>query len=204
MAAPLALLGGTFDPPHIGHLFLAECARVQFAAARVVFLPAGDPYRKTREDAPFHREVSPARHRLAMTATAVDGSPHFAVDSRETRRKGPTYTIDTLEEYHASGQEELLLILGSDALADLPNWREPLRLAALARIVVAEKAGAEGSTPALAVAAGLPYTPDVVEMPQLSISSTALRARIAAGKPVKYLLPDGVIEYIERHGLYRG
>lgn len=203
MAGPLAILGGTFDPPHIGHLFLAECARTQFGAARVLFLPAGDPYRKTREDAPFHREVTPARHRLAMTSLAVAGNPGFAADGRELRRSGPTYTVDTLEEFHAAGQGYLLLILGSDALADLPNWREPLRLAALARIVVAEKAGAEGSTPALAEAAGLPYIPAAVDMPQLPISSTVIRARAAAGKSIRYLVPDAVAGYIEKNALYR-
>ena len=203
MAGPLALLGGTFDPPHAGHLFLAECARVQFAARRVVLLPAGDPYRKTREDAPFHREVTPARHRLAMTALAVAGNPAFAADGREVHRRGPTYTIDTLEEFHAAGERDLLLVLGSDALADLPNWREPLRIATLARVAVAEKDGAEGTTAALARAAGLPYTPDVLDMPRLTISSTAIRARIAAGKAVRYLVADAVLDYIETHRLYR-
>ena len=129
----MVLLGGTFDPPHIGHLLAGECARWQFGARQVVFVPAGDPYRKAG------RPVSPAADRLAMTRLAILHNDAFVVDDREVRRPGPTYTVDTLREYHASGERDLVLVLGVDALADMPNWKEPAEMARLARIAVALK-----------------------------------------------------------------
>jgi nicotinate-nucleotide adenylyltransferase len=186
--SPLALLGGTFDPPHIGHLVLAECARAQFDATRVVFLPAGDPYRKRA------RIVSPGEHRLAMTRLAVASNPAFSVDDREMRRSGPTYTVDTLEELHAEGTTNVILILGSDAVADMAHWKRPERIRELATIAVAAKPGAT-LRPEDAEA--------VIAMPPLAISSSLIRARVALGEPVRYLAPDAVREYIEQHGLYR-
>lgn len=184
---PIALLGGTFDPPHLAHLVLAECAREQFDAAKVVFLPAGEPWRKAT------RAVTAAEHRLAMVRLAVAGNPAFEVDDREVRRPGPTYTVETLEALRAEGLDDLLLILGSDAVADLPNWKQPERIADLARIVVARKG----------TAADRPTEYPVVDMPALAISSTEVRARVAAGKPIRYLLPDAVERYIREHNLYR-
>ncbi|MGE5596035.1 MAG: nicotinate-nicotinamide nucleotide adenylyltransferase, partial [Hyphomicrobiales bacterium] len=114
---PLVVLGGTFDPVHVAHLVLGECARVQFGAERVVFLPAGDPYRKTgtggRGAGPGGsavREVTAAEHRLAMLRLAVAGNERFEADDREVRRGGPTYTIDTLTELHAEGVRDIVLI----------------------------------------------------------------------------------------------
>ena len=123
-------LGGTFDPPHFGHLFLAECARAQFALERVLFIPAGDPYRKKRA-------MTPAAQRLEMTRLAVQGNPGFSVDDLEVRREGPTYTVDTLEELGARGEGAVVFIIGSDALADMRNWKDPRRIEELARLVVA-------------------------------------------------------------------
>jgi nicotinate-nucleotide adenylyltransferase len=184
---PIALLGGTFDPPHLGHLVLAECARAQFDVAKVVFLPAGEPWRKAT------RPVTPAEHRLAMVRLAVEGNPNFEVDDREVRRPGPTYTVETLEALRAEGLHNLLFILGSDAIADLPNWKHPERITELARIVVARKA-ADGD---------LPTEYPIVGMPSLAISSTEVRARVVAGKPIRYLVPDAVERYIREHNLYR-
>lgn len=195
---PVAILGGTFDPPHIGHLVLAECVRAQFAAREVRFIPAGEPYRKTATDTPENRAspvterpVTAGEHRLAMTRLAVAGNPAFVVDDREMRRSGPSYTVDTLADLHAEGHTELLLILGSDALADLPNWREPGRIRALARLVVALKDGAAA-----------PAGESVVDMPQLRISSSELRQRVRGGKPIRYLVPAEVEAYIGAHRLY--
>jgi nicotinate-nucleotide adenylyltransferase len=202
-SGPLVILGGTFDPPHIGHLVLGECARVQFDAERVLFMPAGDPWRKTAEDAPARRTVTPADFRLAMTRHAIARNSSFAVDDREVRREGPTYTVDTLAALHAEGHTNLLLVLGTDALVDLPHWSRPGELVRLARIAVAEKPGAAGAVPALARAAGLGDPPEIVDMPPLAISSTLIRARAAAGKPIRYLVPAAVEAFIHEHGLYR-
>lgn len=196
----IALLGGTFDPPHIGHLVLGECVRWQFECDRVLFVPAGDPYRKTGTDTAENRRaavaaprvVSPGTLRLEMVRLAIADNPRFAADGREVARAGPTYTIDTLRELRAEGCEDLVLVLGSDTLADLPNWREPEEIRRLARVVVAEKEPGADTGPF-----------DRVEMPLLRISSTGIRARVAAGKPVRYLVPEAVRQFIERKGLYR-
>ena len=200
---PLILLGGTFDPPHIGHLVLGECARVQFGAGRVFFIPAGDPWRKTASAPaplgaapPEHRDVTPVEHRVAMTRLAVASNPAFVVDEREVRRGGPSYTVDTLEELRAEGHRDLVLVLGPDALADLPNWREPERIIQLATLAVAPK---PGSPPPVG-----PVPPHItIDMPPLAVSSTVLRERVAAGKPIRYLVPEEVERYIHEHGLYR-
>ncbi len=198
---PLLLLGGTFDPPHIAHLVLAECARHQLGAERVVFLPAGDPWRKTtRVPGPQSLALSPpavtpAHHRLAMVRLAVADNPHFAVDDREVRREGPTYTVDTLEELHAEGHTNLVLILGSDALNDLPNWKSPDRIRELAQLAIALKHGARLGSKHQALS--------TIEMPDLRISSTAIRARVAAGLPIRYLVPATVEAHIAAHRLYR-
>jgi nicotinate-nucleotide adenylyltransferase len=187
MARPIALLGGTFDPPHIGHLVLGECVGHQFDCQRVVYMPAGDPYRKTDI-----REVTPGAMRLEMTRLAIAGNPRFALDDREVRRDGPTFTVETLRELRGEGHEEILLVLGSDAVAQLPEWRESEEIRRLARIVVAEKsAGADTG--------GYPR----VEMPLLPISSTLIRERVRAGLPIRYLVTDAVNEYIDAHNLYR-
>lgn len=199
-SGPIAVLGGTFDPPHIGHLVLAECVRTQFACERVLFIPAGEPYRKTgietaenaRSPLATRRVVSPAALRLAMCRLAADGDPAFAVDDREIRRPGASYTVETLESLHADGAAEIVLVLGSDVLADLPNWRAPDRIAGLARIVVAPK--------------GFEEVPDhpfaVVDMPRIGLSSTLIRARAAAGKSIRYLVPAPVEAFIRENRLY--
>ena len=191
-ASPIAIptigiLGGTFDPPHIGHLMLAECARVQFGLERVLFVPAGDPYRKAGNG------VSPARDRIAMVAAAIEGNPRFVLDEREVRRGGPSYTADTLEELAMEGHHRPLLLLGKDALADFPNWRNPDRITELARIAIAHREGAPE----------LDHGYATVDMPQLRVSSSEIRARVAADKSIRYLVPDLVVTYIAEHGLYQ-
>ena len=186
----IGLLGGTFDPPHIGHLALAECARVQLGLDRVHFLPAGDPWRKAGAG------VTPRGRRLAMTRLAIAGNPDFLLDAREIERDGPTYTVDTLRELRDEGVGGIALILGGDALADMPAWREPEAIAALATLAVAPR-GDEQAAPAAGAAAV------VVEMPPIALSSTLLRERVRAGKPIRYLTPEAVEAYIRGHGLYR-
>lgn len=194
---PIGLLGGTFDPPHVGHLALGECARVQFRLDRVCFMPAGEPWRKAG------RGVTPAAHRLAMTNLAIAGNPHFFLDEREIERIGPTYTVDTLRELHAEGMDDLILILGSDTLADMPAWREPDVITALARLAVASKGVDEGEQAWLAAQVGLDAAPLVIDMPPLPVSSTLVRERVRAGKAVRYLVPEAVDAYIREYGLYR-
>ena len=193
----IGLLGGTFDPPHLGHLVLGECARVQLGLDRVYFMPAGDPWRKAG------RGVSSATHRLAMTHLAIADNPDFHLDEREIERIGPTYTVDTLREMHAQGLDEVVLILGSDALADMPAWREADVITALARLAVAPKGADESEQAWLAAQAGLREAPIPIDMPPLPVSSTLVRDRVRLGVPIRYLVPEAVEAYIDLHGLYR-
>jgi nicotinate-nucleotide adenylyltransferase len=185
-AAPLLLLGGTFDPPHIGHLVLGECGRAQFGASRVLFLPAGLQYRKGHEH-------SSAEDRLTMLRLAVAGNPAFAIDERELRRPGPTYTVETLEEIRGETIAPLVLVLGHDALADLPAWKDPQRIRELATIAVAPRGEAAGR-----------LEDGIVEiaMPPLAVSSSLIRERVRDGLPIRYLVPDAVEEHMRRRGLY--
>lgn len=199
MAPPIAVLGGTFDPPHVGHLVLGECVAEQFGCERVLFVPAGDPYRKTGTDTPENRRasirprtVTPGALRLEMVALAIAGNARFEADGREVRRSGPSYTVDTLRKLRAEGHDEIVLILGSDAVADLPNWRDPTGIARLSRIVVAEKQqGADTG--------GF----DRVDMPFLAVSSTLIRDRVARGQSIRYLVPGAVERFVREKALYR-
>lgn len=184
----LLVMGGTFDPPHLGHLVLAECARWQFGCERVLFIPAGEPYLKTAAG----RAVTPAGMRLEMVRLATAENPAFVVDDREVRRPGPTYTVETLEELAQEGRGELVLVLGADAAAGFGSWREPGRIRELARVVVAPKGE-------LAVPPGF----DVVRMPRLEVSSSLIRERVRAGEPIRYLVPAAVEGFIFERGLYR-
>jgi nicotinate-nucleotide adenylyltransferase len=187
------ILGGTFDPPHIGHLVAAECARHQFGEATVTFMPAGDPYRKSRDAG---RPVTAAAQRVEMLRLAIAGDEAFVIDEREARREGPTYTVDTLRELATEGIERPVVIFGSDAMLDMEHWKEPAAILAMARIAVARKAGVE--LPSLPAGAAW------LDMPTLAISSTMIRERVARGEPIRYLVPDAVEAFIRERGLYRG
>ncbi len=188
----IAILGGTFDPPHLGHLIAAQAALQLPGVDHVSFIPAGDPWRKT-DPQPATRisQPSDAQHRLAMVTLAIAGNPAFSLDDREMRRPGSTYTVDTLEELAREGIDQPYLILGADAFADLPNWHRHDELPKLARIVIAPRPGIEPPP-------GYP----VLDMPALAISSTDIRRRLLAGLPIRYLVPDPVISYIHHHRLY--
>lgn len=196
--AGIGILGGTFDPPHYGHLLLAECAFRQLGLEKVLFIPAGDPYRKAS------RSVSSPHHRLAMTRLAIAGNPDFEVDPIEVERDGPSYTIDTLKALFLRGETRLTLILGADALEDLPYWRNHDQLQEMARIVVAPKGRSQAEIVEMAGIAGLRESPPVIDMPPVDISGSVIRTRVLQGKPVRYLLPDPVLFYLEEHGLYSG
>tara|TARA_Y100000588_G_scaffold145801_1_gene159634 strand:- start:12022 stop:12555 length:534 start_codon:yes stop_codon:yes gene_type:complete len=177
----------------MGHLVLGECARVQLGLELVLFMPAGDPWQKAS------RNVSPSSERLAMTDLAIAENPNFHLDRREVDRTGPTYTVDTLRELHAQGMDDLVLIVGSDALTDMPTWRQPEVITSLARLAVAPKDTTERGAPKM----GLASAPLIVEMPLLSLSSTLVRERVRKGKPIRYLVPETVEAYIHDHALYR-
>jgi nicotinate-nucleotide adenylyltransferase len=198
----LGVLGGTFDPPHVGHLILAEEARTRLQLEKVVFVPAGDPWRKAGQ------EITPAEHRLAMVRLMLVSGPYFEVSTLEVERQGRSYTVDTLEALHQQCGPglELYFILGEDALHDLPNWKEPARIVSLAWLAVAPRPAERGWARADLEAAlpGLLGRIVTLPMPIIDISSTALRERARAGLSLRYLVPLAVEEYIRRHGLYAG
>ena len=199
----IGVLGGTFDPPHLAHLVLAAAARRALALERVLLMPAGDPWRKADSD------VSTASARLALTrAAVVDVLPWAEVSDIEVRRSGPSYTAETLEELQAKEPgHEWWFILGSDALADLPNWREPQRILELARLALAQRgdeAGDGAALPAATVEAfpGLSARVDRVPIPRLAVSASELRRRLCGGEPTGPLLAPAVRERIAELGLY--
>jgi nicotinate-nucleotide adenylyltransferase len=183
----VGVFGGTFDPVHVGHLAIAQAALESAKLDRVVFVPARRSPLKGR--GPLASEAD----RFAMLDAATRGEPRFSVSRVELEREGPSYTVDTLEALKGEGQ--LHLILGSDALADLPRWRSPGRIRELAKILVARRPGAPEPDTALGAV--------TFDAPQLDISSRELRARLTRGLSVRYLVPDDVWRHIERRGLYR-
>lgn len=191
MSRRIGLLGGTFDPPHLGHLVVAECARVELALDEVRLLVAGEPWMKNA--------TTPAHHRVAMVAAAVADDPHLTVDDRESRRPGPTYTADTLAELHADEPDaDWWFVLGEDAAAELSSWSRAEEAFALATFVVVTR---PGHTPP--PSDELPGSIVHLEIPQLEVSSTELRQRFATGRATRYLVPVAVDAYVRRHGLYR-
>lgn len=195
----LGVLGGTFDPPHVGHLVLAERAREQLGPDRVLWVPAGSPWRKAG------REVSAAEHRIAMVRLAITGQDAFELSTLEVERAGPSYSVETLQALHdASPADELYFIVGLDALRDLPNWHEPARLIELATLAVAARSGERSNEADLErLLPGLSRRLVWIEMPRLDVSGTELRRRAAEGRSLRYLVPDAVEAYIREQGLYR-
>jgi nicotinate-nucleotide adenylyltransferase len=198
-ALRLGVLGGTFDPPHVAHQVLAEQAREQLQLDRVLWVPAGEPWRKS------DRAVTPAAHRLAMTRLAAAGHPAFEISDVEVARDGPSFAAETLRmlgEQHRP--EELYFILGDDALDDLPNWREPQRILEMATLAVAARAGAARPAAALdGLLPGLGAAVVWIVMPRLEVSSTDLRRRALERRSLRYLAPPAVADYIREQRLYR-
>jgi nicotinate-nucleotide adenylyltransferase len=201
--ARIGLYGGTFDPVHWGHLILAETAREALELDRVEFIVAAHPPHKP--DA----AISPAEHRLAMVRLAVADHSAFGVSDIELRRNGPSFSVDTVAEYHRrlDADDRLFFLIGSDTLADLADWRGPRRLAELATVAVAARPGFsldDHSTLRESL------TPEQVEsmrrhtipMPLIGLASRDLRARVAQRRSTRYMTPDAVRDYIRRHGLY--
>jgi nicotinate-nucleotide adenylyltransferase len=200
----LGVLGGTFDPPHIGHLILAEEARLALGLGQVLFVPAGTPWRKAGQ------ELSPRDDRLAMVRLAVGDDPDFAVSTLEIEREGPSYTAETLAALRDQfGPEtEFFFIMGADSLADFPHWHQPQRILELARLAVAERPEREdegvGGILAEDLARAMRERVVWLRMPRIDISATAVRDRVRRGLSIRYWVPPAVEEYIRKHRLYAG
>ena len=190
----VGVFGGTFDPPHVGHLLLATDAREALRLDRLIFIPAGAQ--------PFKVETPPiasAGDRLEMVRLAVADDANYAVDDAEIGRKGLSYTVDTLEHLAARfGGAELFLLMGQDALAGFPQWRNPGRIRELATLAVMERSGDRGSR--IEVAAEGVVT---VSTRRVDVSSTEIRERVRAKKSIKGFVPESVERFIEARGLYR-
>jgi nicotinate-nucleotide adenylyltransferase len=192
-------MGGTFSPIHYGHLVTAEAARVEFDLDRIIFMPTGEPWQKGGGDA------VPAEQRYLMTVIATAANPDFVVSRMEVDRPGPTFTVDTiraLRERHGSGVE-LFFITGADAVWDILSWKEPEEIARLCEFIAAGRPGYDLANFQELIKAK-PELPKVhmIEIPALAISSTDLRRRLKEKLPVRYLLPDSVVSYINKMGLY--
>ncbi|WP_203823816.1 nicotinate-nucleotide adenylyltransferase [Actinoplanes palleronii] len=188
----IGIMGGTFDPIHHGHLVAASEVQARFALDEVMFVPTGQPYEKGK--------VSPAEDRYLMTVIATASNPRFHVSRADLDRDGPTYTVDTLRDMRAVyGQSaELYFITGADALGRIMSWKDAMTMLGLAHFIGVTRPGFELS------AANLPAeSVTLVEVPAMAISSSDCRQRVGAGLPVWYLVPDGVVQYINKRGLYR-
>ena len=198
MGNRLGVMGGTFDPIHYGHLVTAEEALQQFGLDGVIFVPTGRPWMKE------HEVVSPPEDRYLMTVIATASNPLFRVSRLEVDRDGPTYTVDTLRGLKAElGTEtDLFFVTGADAVVEIFQWKDPGELFELAHFIAATRPGYD-------LAGFMAHAPTkhpgitVMNIPALAISSTDIRARIAASRPIRYLVPEGVKSYIEKAGLYR-
>jgi nicotinate-nucleotide adenylyltransferase len=195
----LGVFGGTFDPIHVAHLAVAEEAAEVLGLERILFVPAGVPPHKPG------RLITPAADQLAIA-----GNERFGVDRREIDRPGPSYTVDTLASLHAShaaggAAADLTLVLSAEAFLGLMSWREPRRVLELARIVVAPRDGYPDAGPDFLAG----HLPDLagratfLDGPRLRLSASELRARVASGRSLRYLVPDAVVAYIGDHGLYQ-
>ena len=190
----IGVMGGTFDPIHHGHLVAASEVAHRFGLEEVVFVPTGDPWQK------HGQYVSPAEDRYLMTVIATASNPRFHVSRVDIDRGGPTYTVDTLRDLHQQYGPgvEFYFITGADALEAILSWKDTETMFSLAHFVGVTRPGYELSD------SHLPRdTVTLVEVPAMAISSSDCRARVASGKPVWYLVPDGVVQYIAKRRLYR-
>jgi nicotinate-nucleotide adenylyltransferase len=194
----IGILGGTFNPPHLGHLVAAQEAYRELDLDQVLLIPAGIPPHKPVEDEPG------PEHRLELCRLAVGDDARFTVSDLELRRDGPSFTVDTLKTLRTqSPSDDLFLILGGDIAAGLPRWHEPERVLELATVAIAKRRGTSKAAvqDALAQLTGGERA-RFFQMPRIGISSTMVRRRVRAGQPIRYFVPDGVMHYIETHRLY--
>ncbi len=195
----LGIIGGTFDPPHYGHLVLAENARVQLELDTVLFVPAARPPHKPEQP------MTPAHHRTAMVEAAIADNPAFALSRVDLDRPGPHYTVDMLGILgEAYGGATLFFVMGGDSLAEFLSWRDPAGILAQAHLAVMKRPGWEADLASLE-----DELPDIrerlvwLDAPRLEISGTALRCRVREGLPIRYLVPPPIRRYVDECGLYR-
>jgi len=197
----IGVIGGTFDPIHNGHIAVAGEAGIQLALSEVLFIPAGQPWLKA------DREITPAEHRVEMVWLAIAGNSHFKLSTMEIERPGPSYTTETLTELRCQlgSEDELYFIIGMDDLVQLSRWKDPEKLVKLCFVVVAPRPGYE--PPELeSLEKDIPgLSPRVTFMngPQLDVSASEIRGRVAKGLSIGHLVPESVNRYIKQQGLYR-
>jgi len=189
----IGLFGGTFDPPHVAHVALARAALEALQLDAVRWIPAGQPWQKTRQ-------VTPVAQREAMVRLAIDGEPRFVLDRIEIERQGPSFTLDTVRAFAAAQPgAQWFLIIGADQYAGLHTWRDWQTLLGLVTLAVANRPGP--MPPVDPKVLRFPHR--VVPLPMLDISATEIRARVAGGLPIDTMVPPAVARYIDQHGLYR-
>ena len=198
MGRRLGVMGGTFDPIHYGHLVTAEEALAQFGLDGVVFVPTGRPWMKEG------RSVSAAEDRYLMTVIATASNPRFSVSRIEIDREGPTYTVETLRALAADHPDaELYFITGADAMLEIFDWKDADQALSLAHFIAATRPGYDLARLEAAQASTRHPNVTVMSIPALAISSTDVRARVREGRPIRYLVPEGVKTYIDKARLYR-
>jgi len=199
MACAVGIMGGTFDPIHLGHLVAAEEARLRFHLDRVIFVPSGAPPHKK------DYEVTPAEHRYAMVVLATASNPHFEASRLELERPGPSYTVDTMREFRRQCGDEcrLYFITGADAMLETLTWRQPEGIAALCEFIAVARPGYDLGRLSGALSAPIMARVHVLDIPGVEVSSTELRRRAAAGESLRYLTPLAVAQYVRTHRLYR-
>ncbi len=197
----LGILGGTFDPIHLGHLIIAEEAMSSLGLDRIIFVPAGDPWMKADST------IAPSQHRLAMVLAAIADNPAFHVSPVELERNGPSYTVETLEEMQEDygAQTEYFFIIGADALKDFGRWIQPERILELCTLAVVGRPAQEALdlTPLEATLPGIGKRVVTVGDVAIGVSATDIRERVAEGRTVRYLVPQPVASYIQEYGLYK-
>lgn len=200
----LGVMGGSFDPVHLAHLLVAEAARETLSLDLVLFVPTAVQPLKQRQP------VTPANHRVAMVELAVRDNPCFALSHVDVDRAGPSYTADTVRqlrvewEAQGDGQLDMWFIVGADALATFPMWRDPAGILRQTRLAVVRRPGTSPDTSSLEAALpGLEAALDIVDTPSIDISATGIRTRVNEGHSIRYLVPDAVRSYIEAYDLYR-
>ena len=194
----IAVLGGTFDPPHMGHKALAQAAADKLGLGRVLLIPTGNPHFK------LNKYVTPAEHRVAMCQLLASLDERFEVSLIEAQREGVTYTADTLEELHAQHKDaQLLFIVGGDCAEHIMTWRRAADIARLCKLVVVARAGYNSAAAKQALQeCGLGFDVAWIEADVPDVSSTQVRQRVCAGEPISDLVPSEVERYILEHGLY--